>query len=293
MEARITWSGAVSMANFKDKKSFENEDFISVLPKESNGYLQWVLCDGAGGSGVFCKEWAAYLGDHIPVNPGLIEQQSLTGWLKDVSGAFHDEVIAHKDLSDLVLQQKVYYTGSYSTLCACWIDRPGHEIFFCAVGDSCIFYFEAGADGYELEYLTSINRQDHVDAPPDLLNWNEKTQQQLPLHSLALEREFVVVMASDSLAKWVLLNLFLMDFASVAGFFSEPFLASLQEAKYEQQKMNIRLGSGLKTVGELIGFLKMASENDEKFELAMIMLAGGDEMDVDDYSLLIMEGNVS
>jgi hypothetical protein len=76
-------------------------------------------------------------------------------------------------------------------------------------------------------------------------------------------------------------------------YFSSDFKYSLNAEKYQSQKSNIRLGSNLGTIESLFYFLKNISQNTDMFKSEMIKLYQNQELEIDDYSLIYIEGNVS
>lgn len=285
-------SKSVSIANFIDKTDEENEDFVHEINSDQNIYSKWVLCDGAGGVGVFSKEWAKYLAESVPQDPVKFSKNRLE-WLLKTSKEFHESVIEKADLSDLMLQKKVYRDGSYSTMCTCWIDKENDEIFYSSVGDSCLFYFEMNGGHFQLRFISSIEKQDDIDGNPELLNWNEEVKNELPFDSQAINDSFIVIMASDSLSRWIILNLAVLDHKCIASIFTDSFLASLSSEKYAIVKEAIKMGHDFRSVNDLLDYVMRLSENKENFRNAVEELYSNHEIEIDDYSLIFTKGNVS
>jgi len=294
MSVNINYQNKVSIANFIDKSENENEDFALIDANHNKSSLFYAVSDGAGGCGVFCKEWAKYLTINIPKNPQLINQSKSMDWFYKISQGFYEEVIAKQDLSDLVLQRKVFKEGSYATLVVCWIDKNSDKLFYSSIGDSCLFYFEKQNQIYQLKTISSLNQQDDIDDSPNLLNWNIEIKQQLPFNSFEIENDFKLILASDSLSKWILLNIVILD-SSIMNetLFNKSFINSLQNEKQENRKLNIELGSNLKDLNGLFDFLKTASKGNDVFKQSMTNLYENSEIEIDDYSLIYVEGNVS
>lgn len=285
-------SRSVSIANFTDKTEAENEDYVHEVSSEESTYSKWVLCDGAGGVGVFSKEWAKYLAENVPQDPHEFTKKPLE-WLLKSSKGFHESIIEKADLSDLILQKKVYRDGSYSTLCACWIDKEGDEIFYSSVGDTCLFFFERKDGRFQLRFLSSIDKQDDIDGNPQLLNWNEELKCDLPFDSKDINDTFIIVMASDSLARWIILNLAVLDHQSIATIFNSDFLSSLSIEKYALVKEAIKMGHDFHSVDDLLDYIKKLTESENGFREDMKKLHKNHEIEIDDYSLIFINGNVS
>jgi hypothetical protein len=282
-----------SLANFLDKKKEENEDFINKIISPDNSMFSWVLCDGAGGVGVFCKEWAEFLARSIPNNPSEFGVDSRK-WFENTAKNFHEEIILKSDLSDLILNRKVYQDGSYSTLTACWFDKIANEFFYTSVGDSCVFFFEETEKGKMLSFLSSINDQEEIDSYPNLLNWNDELKNELPFNSFEILKSFSCVLASDSLAKWILLNIAIIDFSLLVDLgLKQNFLKSLNNQQTEFKKSQIKLNHNFKTIDDLLNYLKLISSNEVEFLKNMKLIHNKQEIEIDDYSLIYIERNVS
>lgn len=276
-------------------KSFnqtENEDFVYHFHNDE-GYFHWVVCDGAGGSGVFCKEWARFIAENVPVNPGEFQNDQIN-WLAEISEQFYKNVISKKDLSDLILNKKVYRDGSNSTMSALWLNQKANEIYFSNIGDSCIFYFAKKKDTLILKYISPYNTFTDIEPPnPILLNWNAPIAMNQDLNILDIEDDFVIVMASDSMARWIIQTLSIIDLDAISTIFNSDFVESMNKEKYEDRKVVIRLNNSLTSITEFINYLKQLSETQESFENNMRQIIETEQIDLDDYSLIFIQGNVS
>lgn len=282
----------VSIANFIDKIEVENEDYVKVNSTD-NSFVNFVICDGAGGAGVFSKEWAQYLAERIPATPLEFENSSQE-WFSKTARGFHDTVIFNKKLTDLMLNKKVYRDGSYSTFCSCWLDLNGNKLHYSVIGDSYLFILKKCEGNLIVEEIAPIQYQQNFDENPELLNWINELQSDIPFKSFTLEHEYVILMASDGLAKWIILNLILLDPESIQDLgISQNYMNSLSQEKNLLRKELIAVGSGNKTVAELFVFLKEISGERKKFESALKELYNNGEIEIDDYSLIYIEANVS
>ncbi len=282
----------VSIANFIDKTEIENEDCIQVKYID-NSFVCFVLCDGAGGAGIFSKEWAQFLAEKTPPIPFKINESSKI-WFYETAKDFHDTVILHKNLSDLMLNKKVYRDGSYSTFCACWIDIQ-YEILSCsAIGDTFLFFFQKYYDDFVIKEIDPIQIQQNIDDSPELLNWNSDQQTIIPTKVFKLDGDSIIIIASDSLAKWILINILLLDpMALLEMGANQYYLNSLSVEKYMVRKESIARGSGMKSINDLLFYLKENSMETNKFRDSMKELYQNEEIDIDDYSLIYIENNVS
>lgn len=270
----------------------ENEDFI-YNARNDDGYFLWVVCDGAGGSGVFCKEWAEFIATNIPLNPETLKNTYET-WLVEISEKFYKTILTKKDLSDLILNKKVHRDGSNSTMSAVWLNQIDNTIYFSSVGDSCIFYFESKNGVVTLKAVSPYNTFSEIESPsPMLLNWNAPFPLDLDLIPNHIEKDFSVVIASDSLARWIIQILAIIDLEAVSGIFNTDFLESLNKGKYEERKTAIRFNNRLNSITELTSYLKQFSETQETFNDNIKFMLESEQIDLDDYSLIFINGHVS
>jgi hypothetical protein len=282
----------VSIANFLDKEDDENEDYISVHEID-NKNASFILSDGAGGSGVFSKEWAQYLGDNTPNIPFVSESDSKEWFYKTATG-FHDTVILNKQLTDLILSKKIYRDGSYATFCACWLDIKENSLTYSVIGDSFLFIFSKCENVFIIKEIAPIQNQQNFDENPELLNWLDENQVRMPIKKFEIVDESIIMQASDGLAKWIILNLILLDAASMSEIgVNQSYLNSLSQEKNLLRKESLAIGSGIKSVNELLLFLKEISTDKYKFTSAMKDLYENREIEIDDYSLIYIGANVS
>jgi len=277
-------------------KSFdqtENEDFPFKHNLEEEEYSLWVVCDGAGGSGVFCKEWAKHIAENIPLNPIEFES-NYKNWFSEISERFYEDVLSKADLSDLILNKKVHRDGSNSTMSALWVNKRKNDIYFSNVGDSCIFYFEQTQNKFTPKFITPYNAFNEIEPPsPTLLNWNEPITNSIEFGYEEIKNNFIIVIASDSLSRWIIQALSIIDYASCSKLFKTNFLQSLNTGKYEERKVAIHLNSTYSSTDELLKYLQKSAESIEFFKHNLKELIESEQIDLDDYSLIFIEGNVS
>lgn len=281
-----------SIANYIDKSEDENEDYFIAKTSEDPFFELFCLSDGAGGAGIFNRDWAKFIASEVPIV--LVPNFNWTNWFHTSATKFYDNVISQKDLSDLILSKKVYRDGSFSTLNACWLYKPDNSIYYTAIGDSCLFIFEKIENDYMLSISSTLLHQVTFDDPPKLLNWATDLQHPIKLKTKKLKNSFVLIMATDSLAKWILLNIAIIDFNLFCKLgFSEVLISSLNSGKYLLFKEAIRMGSGLDTIDSLLVFLEEISSNEELFTSELKKIHNQQEIEIDDYSLAVIKGNVS
>jgi hypothetical protein len=279
--------------NIFEKEAHENEDAMMCIPHNNQGLF--AICDGAGGAGVFSREWANFLIKSIPKDPDILFENS-QNWFKTLSQNFYSSVIEKKDLSDLLLNKKVHRDGSYSTICICWVDEDKKKAIFSSIGDSCCFYFTKPKNErvFQLKYLTSLNEQNSFFDNPKLVNWNDGIHAIMPKHELLIEDNYVVILASDSLAKWILANIYILqsDFINVDNF-KQSFLDSFTDIRFLSQLENIRKGHDFEKINDLIQFIYEFSRCDQTFEAFIRDAVEANEIDKDDFTITLVRNEIS
>lgn len=284
---------AQTVHNFSEKEANQNEDAKIHKVDSRNGLF--AICDGAGGAGVFSKEWANFLVNSIPDDSRILFEDP-QAWFVELSQRFYSEVIDKKDLSDLLLDKKVHRDGSYSTISVCWINEEQRKITLSSIGDSCCFYFtkQNKNEPFQLKHMTSLNEQNSLFENPNLVNWNNLDLPTFPKHEFQIENDYVVVLASDSLAKWLLTNIFVLqpDFFNVSNF-NQSFLDSLVDARFGKVIESIKQSQSTFTINELIKKIHMITKSKNSFEAYIKELVDTNEIEKDDCTLILIGNAVS
>ena len=108
-----------------------------------------------------------------------------------------------------------------------------------------------------------------------------------------IKNNFIIVIASDSLSRWIIQALSIIDYASCSKLFKTNFLQSLNTGKYEERKVAIHLNSTYSSTDELLKYLQKSAESIEFFKHNLKELIESEQIDLDDYLLIFIEGNVS
>ena len=90
--------------NFIDKYSKnENEDALCI--SENLAFHLFSMSDGAGGAGIYCKEWATMLASNQPQNP-FDNEIDAKSWFLELSKTFYDLQRPKIDMSDPFIREK-------------------------------------------------------------------------------------------------------------------------------------------------------------------------------------------
>lgn len=179
---------AISIGKFEE--GIINED-AAIARKEVIA-----ISDGAGGGGVFADCWSKYLVEHLPNQP-IMSYEIFDKWIDEIWEPFYNEYeIKAKDIGGLLLN-KFYDEGSFATLAAVWDNGQ-----WISYGDSVVFCYNRKS-GILLHSFTKLS---DFNAPPYLINCKEPLSEAGFRHGkFAIEKDSIVLIASDTLAHYILM----------------------------------------------------------------------------------------
>ncbi|MGG7035755.1 MAG: PP2C family serine/threonine-protein phosphatase, partial [Flavobacterium sp.] len=154
-----------------DKIAEENEDALEIKTDNSLQLKQIAISDGAGGAGIYCKEWANFI---VKNAPSLEEAKvNINNWLVETSKEFYFE---YKDQvsEDSLTREKFLSIGSYATFLFLWIDLKNKTLFYTGVGDSSVFVLRKTEERYVPVLIFPLDKNEFIDQNPQLINWKKK-----------------------------------------------------------------------------------------------------------------------
>lgn len=275
-----------SIHNFIDKDhESENEDSVHV--KESDYYYRFALADGAGGAGIFCKNWAEHLTSNQPEEP-ISNSEIAKKWFLDLSHVFHDNQLNKIKTDDPTVIEKFYQEGSYSTVLYCWISKKDNKLYYTAIGDSTLFVLGWKNNKYETKLITSLTDQSRLDESPSLLNWRKELKYDLVSNAIELVERDIIIMGSDSLSRWLLLNLLLLDKENVQKLLPEILLKNINN-EYREFLEQLNMYGECKSTAELIKFVYNLLKDSSIYIISLQKLIQKNELEQDDFSLIYYE----
>jgi len=194
-----------SLHNFIDKYEHENEDKIKF---EGLGHKSFKLAmsDGAGGAGIYCKDWAQKLVDYQPDSIHMKSKFDWDNWYLSLCDSFFRSI--SKNLpDDIFIREKFTNNGSYATLLYLW--RDNSNLYFIGTGDTTLFLFKTSQESYIPSIIYPINNQKTINSNPYLLNWNMKFPE-IQLQRVEISEGDVIICATDSIARWIINHLFIL-----------------------------------------------------------------------------------
>ncbi|WP_447767908.1 protein phosphatase 2C domain-containing protein [Sphingobacterium faecium] len=190
-----------SLYNFIDKVEDENEDSIAFVEGDLVDTI--ALSDGAGGAGIFCKDWAEKLVRSQPNSCCGISKD----WFLDISKSFYQKIVASLP-NDIFVRERFLNKGSYATLLYLWVDKEAKKLFYFGVGDTYLFLFRKEGS-YDLKILYPENKNISIYSNPDLLNWSIE-RDNFEIRDFDLQDGDVIICATDSISRWIIEQLSVM-----------------------------------------------------------------------------------
>lgn len=182
----------------------------------------FVVTDGVSNS-LMPAPWARILARNLVRHGGHFRgEEDFTGWLNSSTDDWRlwmydvwASTLGHKPIEHW--HQRIHEKPAQSTLIACTLNRTGRRrsgaiLSAVAIGDCDCLIFQSGADGWELRLAYPLDRPElFTDTPDTLLATDDpKAVEWMFRHLLVWETEVLsgelVVIASDSVAKWIVSN---------------------------------------------------------------------------------------
>lgn len=172
------------------------KDFVSVNLNEDRVRVTenfMALADGAGGTGIFCGEWAKFLLAKLPPDP-IRSFEDFKIWLEQNVDDFlaqYEPIIAQ----DSYKMRRFYEEGSASTLAVVW--QKGNKYHWLTYGDSHLFIVNKdNIKTYPYKKAEDFERGTH------LLNWtNQPTKMGFKQGSCSKPSGFIL--ATDAISKHI------------------------------------------------------------------------------------------
>jgi hypothetical protein len=269
--------------NFIEKNSeYENEDALVV--KESNDFHLLSLSDGAGGAGIFCKDWALFLAEQQPVAPFCSDLQA-SEWFLKLSKLFYEKQIKKIDTSDDFVREKFYEDGSYATLLYCWVSKKENTLYYTGTGDTTLFIFSKNGKEFIPQVIYPINTQNKLNDSPKLLNWNKELKYSLLSNSASFKNGDIAIMCTDGLARRIIYQLYILDQQNTENLLGPSISASKDLDLLEF----IRTGFDFKTVANFLRYWeKLIVKDRNQFKQELMKLIERNELEKDDYSIIFI-----
>ena len=274
-----------SIYNFIDKASeIENEDAICTH-KENNDFYLFSAADGAGGVGIYCKDWAIFLAENQPANP-FLNKEAASEWFLSISELFYEKQIKVIDNNDDFIREKFYDEGSYSTILYCWLSKKNDILYYSGLGDTTLFIFSKTGTDYETTEIFPINLQSNLDDSPKLLNWKTELKYDLSSKSASVKKGDILIISTDALSRRIIYQLFVLDQLNAERILGE----SISSNKNLDLIEHINRGFNFNTLSNFLNYWKkQVVKGDVEFMNTLKILINTNELEKDDYSIIRIE----
>jgi len=152
------------------------------------------LADGAGGTGVFAKEWGEFLISNLPKSP-IKSIKDVDNFIDKHWNYFYDD---HSEISDTFLKSKFEIEGSSATMFAIWFTNKELNLF--SYGDAIAFKWNYKNKDFQV--FSSLKDINELNSNPYLINWKTESHDESGLYtdSITLQKDEVLLIASDAFA---------------------------------------------------------------------------------------------
>ncbi len=180
----------------------------------------WAVSDGAGGTGFFAADWSEHLCDQLPADP-FESEQAVFDWFEELREPFFRAKRAQAEQTFADILDDYDREGSSATLLAAW-PLADDQLLVLHYGDSAAFLLDQ--HGHLKRHTTDLMA---FTEPPFLLHSNESLlPDHLSLETWPVAEGDVLLMASDALSQWLLIQIALRDPAL------QPQLQAVLETPY-------------------------------------------------------------
>jgi hypothetical protein len=156
------------------------------------------VADGAGGTGIYCGEWANFLLDNLPIEP-ITTYEAFLDWFGNIIDPFLAEYEPNETI-DGHIRRRFYEEGSSCTLAVVWhLENKYHWLTY---GDSHIFFLKDKT--YSSHPYQSSSE---FEGTTHLLNWMQAPNQATLLFGEEDAINSNIILATDAMSKHIFLNL--------------------------------------------------------------------------------------
>jgi len=261
----------------------ENEDALRIA--EGSLFDLFAMSDGAGGAGIYCKEWANFIVNNQPEFPILSnEEQSI--WFQKISKSFYEFIKPKVNYDNIFIGEKFDSEGSYATLLYVWVSKKEKKYFLSGIGDTTLFHFKKTNDNYSIKFIEPINRQTTLNDNPELINWQKPLGYSLLSKSVDYENGDTIIICTDSLSRRIVYQLLLINQFQTEQFLTENINKTYRRDFLEHLKINQKLFEMREFVDYLRNLIGMSADS---FRAELTKWVERNELEKDDYSFIIID----
>ncbi len=275
---------SISSYDFSSKISQdENEDAIRI--SENSNFNLFAMSDGAGGAGIYCKEWANHIVNNQPEFP-IVSNDEANKWFQKISKSFYEFIKPTVNYDNIFIGERFDKEGSYATLLYVWVSKTEKKYFISGIGDTTLFYFKKTNDNYSICLIESISKQLSLEDNPELLNWQRAFEYSLLSKSVDYENGDTIIICTDSLSRRIIYQLLLINQFETEQCLNENINKTYRRDFLEHLKINQRIFRMNEFVNYLRNLIGMSAES---FRAEITKWVERNELEKDDYSFIIID----
>lgn len=277
-------SDHISMFNFSNKiDEEENEDALRI--NENSNYHLFAMSDGAGGAGIYCKEWAKYIVNNQPEFP-ILSNEEANKWFQKISKSFYEFIKPTVNYDNIFIGERFDSEGSYATLLYVWICKTEKKYFISGIGDTTLFHFIKKNEDYTIGLIEPINKQLSLNDNPELLNWQKALEYSLLSKSVDYKNGDTIIICTDSLSRRIIYQLLLINQFETEQCLNENINKTYRRDFLEHLKINQRIFK----MNEFVNYLRnLIAMSPDSFREELRKWVERNELEKDDYSFIIID----
>ena len=274
----------ISIVDFFSKKNeSENEDAIAI--KEDFEKNLFAMSDGAGGAGIYCKEWANHIVNNQPEFP-ILSNEEANKWFQILSKSFYDFIKPKINYDNVFIGERFDSEGSYATLLYVWVSKREKKYFLSGIGDTTLFHFKKTNDDYSISLIEPINKQASLNDNPDLINWQKPLGYSLLSKCVEYENGDTIIICTDSLSRRIVYQLLLINQFETEKCLNENINKSYRRDFLEHLEINQKIFN----MNEFIKYLRnLIGMSADSFRTELTKWVERNELEKDDYSFIIID----
>ena len=277
-------NGSITSFDFCNKiNEDENEDAIGI--SENSNFHLFAMSDGAGGAGIYCKEWANFIVNNQPEFPILSDEEA-NNWFQNISQSFYEFIKPKVNYDNIFIGERFDNEGSYATLLYVWLSKTDKKYFLTGIGDTTLFFFKKKNEDYSVSLIYPINKQSSLNDNPDLINWQRPLEYSLLSKSVDYEPGDTIIICTDSLGRRITYQLLLINQSETEQCLNENINKTYRRDFLEHLKINQRIFN----VNEFIKYLRnLIGLDKNSFRVELTKWIERNELEKDDYSFIIID----
>lgn len=257
--------------------------FTDDIPNEDSfhcGKNFIAISDGAGGCGLFARQWSRYLVEHIPEEP-IKSYECFDKWVDSIWEPFYKKYEKEAKEHDGIFLSKFYSEGACATIAVVWKTEE-NKYEWISYGDSVIFHYNKKTQKLEHSFTCL---KDFMN-PPFLISCKDPLSKDgFRQGTFETDDRSVVFACSDTLAHFVLMMFMATNYTDYKKELDDIINLKNHNSSY------VAVAKALyeKNIDRIISLLETAVESDVEFENIVKKWYSMGLIDVDDYTLAFIK----